>query len=254
MTTPQQPPGPADHPGSDPTGMSALLRSLPDPGPMPDELVKRIQLSLAAETGPFARRDSQETGYTPVADIRGRSRRSGFRPIHWAAAAGLVAVAGGGMLATQGGDMLSALSFGGSSAAGSAAASLSAERAAPGDSAASGIGSPIGVTVVMTGQVVTSTGLASAAQQAMSTGMTPLHDLASESPAIGPIGTELGARDCATALGVPSDAALVVDLVTHDDSPAAVVVATLGGEHTAYLVRRNCRLGSAELISGPQRL
>jgi hypothetical protein len=47
----------------------------------------------------------------------------------------------------------------------------------------------------------------------------PLHDLASESPAIGPIGTELGARDCATALGVPSDAALVVDLVTHDDSP-----------------------------------
>ena len=254
MTTPQQPPGPADHPGSDPTGMSALLRSLPDPGPMPDELVKRIQLSLAAETGPFARRDSQETGYAPVADIRGRSRRSGFRPIHWAAAAGLVAVAGGGMLATQGGDMLSALSFGGSSAAGSAAASLSAERAAPGDSAASGIGSPIGVTVVMTGQVVTSTGLASAALQAMSTGVTPLHDLASESPAIGPIGTEVGARDCATALGVPSDAALVVDLVTHDDSPAAVVVATLGGEHTAYLVRRNCRLGSAELISGPQRL
>jgi len=221
---------------------------------MPDELVKRIQLSLAAETGPFARRDSQETGYAPVADIRGRSRRSGFRPIHWAAAAGLVAVAGGGMLATQGGDMLSALSFGGSSAAGSAAASLSAERAAAGDSAASGIGSPIGVTVVMTGQVVTSTGLASAAQQAMSTGMAPLHDLASESPAIGPIGTELGARDCATALGVPSDAALVVDLVTHDDSPAAVIVATLGGEHTAYLVRRNCRLGSAELISGPQRL
>ena len=106
----------------------------------------------------------------------------------------------------------------------------------------------------MTGQVVTSTGLASAAQQAMSTGMTPLHDLASESPAIGPIGTELGARDCATALGVPSNAALVVDLVTHDDSPAAVVVATLGVEHTASLVRRNCRLGSAELISGPQRL
>ena len=33
----------------DPTGMRALLRSLPDPGPMPEGLVERITTSLAAE-------------------------------------------------------------------------------------------------------------------------------------------------------------------------------------------------------------
>jgi hypothetical protein len=34
----------------DPTGMRALLSGLPDPGPMPDDLVARIQASLLSES------------------------------------------------------------------------------------------------------------------------------------------------------------------------------------------------------------
>ena len=37
---------PVEH---DPTGMRALLASLPAPGPMPDDLVARISAALAAE-------------------------------------------------------------------------------------------------------------------------------------------------------------------------------------------------------------
>ena len=44
--------GDADRPvEDDPTGMRALLRSLPDPGPMPDHLVRRIQATLAEAEG-----------------------------------------------------------------------------------------------------------------------------------------------------------------------------------------------------------
>ena len=39
---------PVEH---DPTGMRALLASLPDPGPMPDDLVARISAALEAEAG-----------------------------------------------------------------------------------------------------------------------------------------------------------------------------------------------------------
>lgn len=47
MTTPE-PQGHASH-EDDPTGVRALLSSLPDPGPMPPELVERITASLAEE-------------------------------------------------------------------------------------------------------------------------------------------------------------------------------------------------------------
>ena len=39
---------PVEH---DPTGMRALLSSLPDPGPMPEDLVARITAALAHEAG-----------------------------------------------------------------------------------------------------------------------------------------------------------------------------------------------------------
>ena len=47
MITPRNPPG--DSPEDDPTGVRALLSSLPEPEPMPAYLVDRISASLAAE-------------------------------------------------------------------------------------------------------------------------------------------------------------------------------------------------------------
>ncbi|KAB7745521.1 hypothetical protein GA707_06280 [Nostocoides sp. F2B08] len=58
-------PGPGDE-DHDPTGVRALLASLPDPGPMPPELVRRISESLAAEQNGHAHADSSSEGYAGV--------------------------------------------------------------------------------------------------------------------------------------------------------------------------------------------
>ncbi|AXH96769.1 hypothetical protein [Ornithinimicrobium avium] len=94
----------------DPTGIRALLRTLPDPGPMPDHLVERITARLAAE---HAQR-LQDTGSTDgggrgrVVELTGRrSPRSPGRTLAYlgAAAAGLLVatvavgeLGGGGLL------------------------------------------------------------------------------------------------------------------------------------------------------------
>lgn len=57
MFTPHNPLGRSSSPDDDPTGVRALLSSLPDPGPMPPELVQRITASLAEEER--ARRERQ---------------------------------------------------------------------------------------------------------------------------------------------------------------------------------------------------
>ena len=55
--------------------------------------------------------------------------------------------------------------------------------------------------------------------------------LAAEAPGIGPIGTPVGARACADALGVPSDAGVLVDVADVDGRPAAVLVVDAGAGH-----------------------
>ena len=68
MTTPQQPPGPADHPGSDPTGMSALFNLL-NPGQMITMhvvLFPALVLAIVAGHLLFVRKH----GITPPYDAR----------------------------------------------------------------------------------------------------------------------------------------------------------------------------------------
>lgn len=254
MNAPQHDPRSVD---DDPTGMRALLRGLPDPGPMPPQLVDRIQASLAAE----------RTGAT-VLDLetfRAR-RRPALRPVHWAAAAGLVAVAGGGLLATgSGGGLLTAFSGGTTSASTLSAGAESVARDSAGgagiaggpntgSSVATGSGGP--VAVIMTGASWSGTDLGPAARAALALPAPALPEQAADGPASGgPVGTPAGARECADALGVPTDATVLVDLGSHDGAPAALVVATsTTGAHTAYVVGRDCRHGDPQTRVGPQAL
>jgi len=251
--------GDADRPvEDDPTGMRALLRSLPDPGPMPDHLVRRIQATLA---------EQERLGVpdAPVVDLGAyRTRRTQRRGPWLAAAAGLVAVAGGGLIATGGATGMIAAFSGTSQSATSVAAGAADSKAAPDGAGLPGSAEGTSVTgmlpagsvhVIMTEGQWSGSDLGPAARVALTSTGDRLRELASESPAIGPIGTAIGGRDCASALGIPGDAGVLIDLVTHDGEPAALVVAaTASGEQTAYLVGRSCRTGHSELRVGPQSL
>ncbi|USQ76345.1 hypothetical protein [Ornithinimicrobium cryptoxanthini] len=91
----------------DPTGVRAMLANLPDPGPMPEELVARISQSLLLEQERRAE-PSRETSSSPVIswDAERRRRRPG-RTVLWlggAAAVAMVATASVNQLFDDGTD------------------------------------------------------------------------------------------------------------------------------------------------------
>lgn len=107
--TPSEGPLPHRGPGTDeddPTGIRDLLRTLPDPGPMPADLVERISARLSAEQEHRAEREAGTGGTAPVVDLaEQRSRRRPGRTLAYlgvAAAGLLVATVAVGELAGDG--------------------------------------------------------------------------------------------------------------------------------------------------------
>ncbi|MDT0212603.1 hypothetical protein Q9R29_01790 [Rothia sp. ARF10] len=254
---------------SDPTGMRELLRGLPDPGPMPDDLVARIQSSLADLPAPFAAPGGG------AADAPGVSRGTTLdaervRPSWWARTGPRLAVAaavllGGGAVASG---QLGLLASGGDTASSSAgsAADGGAERGdatdpdaqgsdkgaagpPPSDSATRRQAEPGPVVVTMTDRSYTSSRLG--VEAAEPTTATPIPPLSAETPGTGPIGTEIGVRACLVALGLSEATGARVDLGQLDGRPAAVVVVTGQGGRTAYAVGRDCTIGNPSLLAGP---
>lgn len=233
---------PAD---DDPTGIRALLSSLPDPGPMPQELVARIQDTLAEEARAHA------PGIPADAEHTLGSR---LRPIlPWAAAASLLLVGAG-----------AALNFGSHSTATSlAAADMSSAavdaRKATGLEAA---GVPAEIAISVSGATWTDDSLLSAARQlADSDPPPPLAEDSAPAPPPAATGNSfqltsvVAARECATALGVAAATPVVIDLGTYAATPAALVIAgPVEGERTAYVVGRDCHLDHPSLLSGPHQL
>ena len=253
VTTRPSPPGQPD-PDDDPTGVRALLASLPDPGPMPADLVSRITASIAAE----------HAAARTVLPLR-RPRRPLWRTGGIAAAAAVVLGLGGASLlgSTSPGD-LGAL-FGGGADSGAAGAATAArdslgERAQggggseswPGRSAGSAGNGPVSVHHSAT--AYTSRHFAGQAARLLLSPGEPLLPTGPESPAIGPIGTEAGLRSCLSALGADPLADVTADLGTFDGTPAAVLVITTGSASTAYAVRRTCTTGRPAVLAGPTTL
>ena len=245
VTLRHTPPGPPD-PDDDPTGMRALLSSLPDPGPMPDDLVARITASLAAE---------QQRGPAPrPLHPAGSSRRTPvWRTAGLAAAAAAVIGLGAGSLltGTAPGDV-GAL-FGGST---SEAASSAADAAGRDSSAGGGAGSEAQsatsvVSIHHTNTAYTSSGFADQARALLDAPGDALPPLGAESPAIGPIGTETGLRSCLSALTTGHYTAALADLGSFDGHLAVVVVLTTESGRAAYAVQRTCTAGRPAPLAGP---
>lgn len=260
---------PVEH---DPTGMRALLANLPEPGPMPDDLVARITAALAAEADAAATASAVTSPGRGAGDVHGPAPdavspsaprvmplpRRRVRLRHLGVAAAVVGAVGlGGVVLSTTPNALTA-SIG---ASGGEDSVQDAESAAGGRDD-SGAGAPAAalvppagsgeVVVVMSGRSYTGSDLAPDARDlAADPGGELLRDLAAEAPGIGPIGTPVGARTCADALGVPASAGVLVDVAEVDGRPGAVLVVDAGGEPTAYAVARSCTTGTTGLISGP---
>ncbi|GAA1246357.1 hypothetical protein [Oryzihumus leptocrescens] len=234
MILPRHPSGDQD---DDPTGVRALLSALPEPEPMPEDLVRRISASLAAEQSARPRAD---VSVTPLLPTR-RTRRFLLPVAAVAAGIAAVALAGTGILH---------LGSGSSTSSGSAA-SAGAQLAATDDptrKAASGAGAAQHIQVSTTRY--TAPGFATQAGHLAAVPAPGVAPLTGEAPAVGPIATPRGLADCLAGLGVGPVTSVTADIAFYDAQPAVVLVVLARGARTAYAVGRSCSATDPHVLHG----
>ncbi len=230
---------PVEH---DPTGMRDLLAHLPEPGPMPADLVSRINASLAREAQSGGLAGSGRHAVLPLEPPR-RSRRR-WQVLGVAAAVVGVLGLGGLALNTLPSGVEASFGLAGASDDSGAADSGGADSGARAESSLTE-----GAMVVMSGHSYTSQGLDDEAATLLDSDPGAFPPVGGEG--VGALGTPDGARACADALGVPEGALLMVDVATVDGAPGAVLVATSRGVNTAYAVQRSCSPASPGMLAGP---
>lgn len=78
---------------------------------------------------------------------------------------------------------------------------------------------------------------------------------AAESPAVGPIATEIGMRSCVAGLGAINPQSVVADIANFDGQPAVIIVITdHNGTRTAYAAKRSCSQNAPHLLTAPVRV
>lgn len=244
VTTPPVPPGRPDE-QDDPTGIRALLAGLGDPGPMPADLVDRINASIAAE-----QQSRSAAGDRTVVPLRRR------RPL-WAkvglvaAAVAAVAVAVPAMLGTGPGELMASLSRGGSSSADDASAGAAKSAASGPEGAATGAdsraaGGTGAIALASTGTAYTSTELTRQARSMLSQGFSAASPLKADAAT-----NPQGLRGCLTALGVAPWMPVVGDVGTYDGRPAVVALVSGDTGQSVYAVGRDCDATHPVVIAGP---
>lgn len=247
----------------DPTGVRALLSSLPSPGPTPVDLAERINSALREQVDPRSLTDEQVS----YALFAGRTRRG--RGGFWLGVAVVAAVGlllGGGFLAGTGALGPGLLGMLGGPAAPSALppGPVTASTPASASSASAGNGESGGLqrTVVPAGAQrffeshtnYDHTSLRGQAGALITASPVPARELAADAPQTGAIATAHGLASCLAALDLPSDTGVLVDLATYDGRPAAVLVSRHGDHNEVRVVARDCALDNPALIAGPYPL
>ena len=233
------------------SAVRTLLRNAPDPGPMPADLTRRIEESLARAAVRRAGDDElfDELGFSDPDAVHsveeaddvivftgepddGRQddevvplfRRR--RPLVGIAAAIVAFLAIGGALVVQQR----------SSTNGLAAIPAAGSTAGPAGS----------VHVQISNTAYTKDGLVGGAQALMA---SPGPDASvGDAPSAGPLVTQAGAAACVDALGASDAGAVNIDLATYEGQPAAIVVVRRSDSTSVYAVQRDCGDGDAGLI------
>lgn len=253
VSTPPVPPADKGAPEHDPTGIRELLSALPDPGPMPADLVSRINASIAAE----------QSAREGAAVLPLRPRRWGWQHVGVAAAA--AAILGFGLPAlltgTGPGDVMASLSGGSAadSASGAAASRESgsdtnsgagvAPRTQPSTNADQRASGSLGqVSLAASGTAYTAAALAT---QARSVPHSAGDSAAAPKASRGAADTESGLRACLTAIGVQAWMPVRGDLATLDGAPAVVAVVSSDTGQTVYAVSPACDATHPLVLAGP---
>jgi hypothetical protein len=219
----------------DPTGVRALLSSLPEPDPMPAHLVERINASLAAEQA----RRAAATSVTPL--LTRAHRRPSWLALAIAGAAAaivLVAVVGNTMFQLHQRAAIRSSTALASTSSGSAASGPSqSPAAANAPSAARAGAAPV---LVQIGQSEVRYTRADFVTQVQTLRRAPFEPITAASASIGPTGTVAGLRRCLSAIGAAQAQMVRVDVAFYQGQPAVIIVTTTNDVSVAYAVGRQC--------------
>jgi hypothetical protein len=248
LTRPHIPSGSEPTRDDDPTGVRALLSSLPEPDPMPTHLVERINASLAAEQAQRATTTSGAAATPMLATARRRRSRIMFA-MAGAAAAAAIAVVGTTLFTAQ----QSNSSSGSAAIAGSAGRrdSLVAPPSAALDSPGPVAGAASTPTLVLIGLSqtrYTQSGFAAQARTLSSSAAAGSLPKAAQGSSLGPISTVPGLRECLDAIGASGAQVVRADIAFYEGQPAVIIVATTNGRPVAYAVGRQCSGTDAALL------
>ncbi|WP_188835981.1 hypothetical protein [Flexivirga endophytica] len=222
---------PPDDFENDPTGMRDLLRSLPDPGPMPQDVADRIAAALAAEHA--GRAEDDRSNVTPMTRTGRSSKPAGRR---WMQAVGGVAAAAAvAAVAVVGINSLQQ-----DNAPTSAVPSGGTHRSVSTDELADR------VQVESTGTSYTGASFntqAASMATGSKTSRIPAQELLTQFGALTKPRAIIG---CVRTVGgslLDDPSSIKVDLATYDGKPALIVVVTDDGKRTAFAVSSSCSKG-----------
>lgn len=247
MIKPRRPHVPAGAQDDDPTGVHALLSSLPEPDPMPEHLVERINASLAAEQTRRASGTSSGS-VTPLLTVgHGRRVRLLFSIAGTAAAVALIAAVGGTMVMVN----HPAAIAGHAAVARSAGAGVAGagEPAGATDRSATGLAkTPPLIQIRLSGTRYTQGDFATQARTLYGATLAPLQPMAVASSGVGPVGTALGLTECLNAIGAAGAQLIRADVAFYQGRPAVIIVTTTNGVPMAYAVGRQCSHADAGVL------
>jgi hypothetical protein len=237
----------------DPTGVRALLSSLPEPDPMPEHLVERINASLAAEQAKRAAKLSSASVTPLLATARRRRPRLLFAIAGAAAAVVLIAAVGINMFTGQGTTASSGVMSASRSSDSSSSGAEGDSGAVP--SAAAKAQTPLPLVgraptppLVQIGLSGTRYTQADFVTQARTLRRTPLQQMATATSGVGPAGTARGLMECLNAIGVTGAQVVRADVAFYEGRPAVIIVTTTNGVPMAYAVGRQCSPADAAIL------
>jgi hypothetical protein len=234
-------------PDDDPTGVRALLSSLPEPDPMPQHLVERINASLDVEQTQRAARTSSAS-LTPLLTTRRRPRRRlAFGMAGAAAAVVLLATVGSNMFLVN-----RPAAVRGQAAVVSTASPREASAGAPPratESSATGLAAtPALIQIRVSGTRYTQVDFVTQARTLRGAILDPLRPMAVGSSDVGPAGTAVGLTQCLSAIGAAGAQMVRADVAFYEGQPAVIIVTTTNGIPVAYAVGRQCSHADAAVL------